>query len=153
MTTNEPSTKLSTSPNRFSAQLARHIYNNQLHYIPIIENLKRETEMQEADPKWQKNNLEWDLRTTEWIVAKVKADNDYAQRLYATLCNNEFQQQDVWQVLKNHSWSCSWRYAGGVVANIREEGDYMDWYCSGNENTIDEEVEEDLLNLGWRVVK
>ena len=56
------------------------------------------------------------------------------------------------QKVKEEVWSCSWRYAGGILADIMGEGDYMDWYCGGLEGTVDEEVEQDLYNLGWLVV-
>jgi len=68
------------------------------------------------------------------------------------LCNNEF--------IKNGKvWSCSWRYAGGIVANMRIEGDYLDYYCAGlfnddlsvQEGKVTDEVREDFLKLGWEV--
>jgi hypothetical protein len=127
-----------------------------------------ESEKQEADPEWQKNNLEYDLRSTDWIVEKVRASEMYAQNLYAALCNNDFQRQDVWPVLKDQKYTCSWRYAGGIIADMRGEGDYIDWYCSGirggmsydevlpeelvPEGTVTDEVRDDLLQLGWAVV-
>ena len=83
------------------------------------------------DPEWQKHNLEFDLRTTDWMVTKVRESRVYAQNLYAAMCNNDFQKQEVWPILKDQTWSCSWRYAGGIVADMRGEGDYIDWYCSG----------------------
>jgi len=64
-------------------------------------------------------------------------------------------------LLKGQHWSCSWRYAGGIVADIREEGDYMDWYCSGirdsdspdngfvPESCVTDEIREDFFKLGW----
>ncbi len=131
----------------------------------------------EADPKWQKDNMEWDLRTTDWILEKVRASDSYAQNLYAAMCNNDFIKRDLWPVLKEQKWSCSWRYAGGIIADMRQEGDYIDWYCSGiggmnaeydaketseewskrtgyvPEATVTEEIELDLNKLGWIVVK
>jgi hypothetical protein len=135
----------------------------------------------EADPKWQENNMEYDLRATDWIVAKARASETYAQNLYAAMCNNDFQKNAVWQQLKNQTWSCSWRYAGGIVADMRGEGDYMDWYCSGirggisgselaemtveqqeryhwyeknfvSESVVTDEIRADLFKLGWIVV-
>ena len=109
-------------------------------------------------------NMEWDLRTTGWILTKVRASESYAQNLYAAMCNNDFQKNEVWPQLKNQTWSCSWRYAGGIVADMRQEGDYIDWYCSGiqgepdadwvdlghvPEGTVTDEIQEDLLKLGW----
>jgi len=136
---------------------------------------------QYADPEWQKNNLEYDLRSTKWICDKAKAREEYAQNLYAAMCNNEFQRLEVWPLLKGQTYSCSWRYAGGIVADMREQGDYIDWYCSGmtggvskdelaamteeqraryhwfqenfvGESVVTDEVREDLLKLGWKVV-
>ena len=120
------------------------------------------------DPEWQKNNLEYDLRPTQWILAKVRASEYYAQNLYAALCNNSFQKIDVLNILKEQEWSCSWRHAGGIIADMRQAGDYIDWYCSGirdrdesksetgskfvSESIVTDEIRSDLLNLGWRVV-
>ena len=118
----------------------------------------------EADPEWQKDNLEYDLRSTEWICNKVKSNASYAQNLYAAMCNQDWQKNDVWPLLKDQRWSCSWRYAGGIVAHMREEGDYIDWYCSGiqgepddewvdlghvPEGTVTDQIREDLFKLGW----
>lgn len=118
---------------------------------------------QESDPEWAKNNLEYDLRTTDWIVNKVQASEVYAQNLYAALCNNYFQKKDTWNILTDRKWSCSWRHAGGIIAHMRESGDYIDWYCSGIRNNYDcgyvsesevvDEIEQDLNTLGWIVIK
>lgn len=141
--------------------------------------LRRE---REQDPEWQKNNMECDMRTADWMVAKVRESEAYAQNLYAAMCNQDFQRNDVWPVLKNETWSASWRYAGGIVADMRGEGDYMDWYCSGirggvseselaemtveqqqryhwyeknfvSESVVTDEIREDLFRLGWLVIQ
>ena len=91
----------------------------------------------ENDPEWRKDNLEYDLRTNEYMVNKVRTDEVYAQHLYAALCNNDYQKNDVWPILQDKRWSCSWRYAGGILANMCGEGDYMDWYCSGITSSTD----------------
>lgn len=136
----------------------------------------------EATVEWQTDNMEYDLRSTQWIIDKVKSDDVYAQHLYAALCNNEFTKNDVWPILTEKRWSCSWRSAGGVVANMQEKGDYIDWYCSGirdakeldddqfiqltreqqeiyiqgkayvNESVVTEEIRTDLFKLGWIVI-
>ncbi len=132
-----------------------------------LEESKRALE-NEANEEWKKYNLEYDLRSTTWICDKAKAREEYAQNIYAALCNNEFVKNDVWPLLKDQRWSCSWRYAGGIVADMREQGDYIDWYCSGirqgysededplyatnrfvPEGHVTTEIEEDLLRLGW----
>jgi hypothetical protein len=77
------------------------------------------------------HSLEQDMKDAAWFVDKVRASESYSQNVYAALCNNAFQKLEVMPVLKDEVWSCSWRYAGGLVADIRCQGDYMDWYCSG----------------------
>lgn len=107
-----------------------------------------------------KHDLEYDLRTTEWILKKVRDSNVYAQQLYAALCNNAFTKRDVIAILKEEKWLCSWRYAGGIIAHMRQSGDYLDWYCSGREPSngfvpegdIAPQIREDLILLGWNVV-
>ena len=118
----------------------------------------------EADEKWKENNLEYDLRSTKWICDKAKASEAYAQNIYAALCNQDWQKNEVWPLLKGETYSCSWRYAGGIVADMREEGDYINWYCSGirgeqgeedppltfvSEGTVTDEIREDFFRLGW----
>ena len=131
--------------------------------LKTFDQLKREREL---DPLWQKNNLEYDLRNTKWIVDKAKASQAYAQNIYAAICNNQFIKLEVWQLLKEEYWTASWRYAGDIVADILGEGDYMDWYCSGSggplggmelegylpEGVVSDEIEADFLKLGWKIV-
>jgi hypothetical protein len=120
-----------------------------------------------------KNNLEYDLLTTDWILEKVRDSGDYAQNLYAALCNNKFQKIDLMCFLKDQNCSYSWRRSGGIIANMRQEGDYTVWYCSGmippdpnwlcgmefwfgdgyvNEGVVTDEIRKDLEKLGWRVI-
>lgn len=145
-----------------------------------MENLTKSISDKEQDPNWQKNNLEYDLRTTDWILEKVRNSDVYAQSLYAALCNNDFTKNEIFPILKEETWSCSWRYAGGIIANMQQKGDYIDWYCSGiydsnnffdknqmeplseNDSTpkaipivegvVTDEVRNDLLRLGWVVI-
>lgn len=122
-------------------------------------------------------NLEKEMKDTKWFVNKVRATESYAQNLYAALCNNAFQKVEVFPILQDEVWSCSWRSAGGIVADICCEGDYMDWYCSGiggddseidyeaalkagydfrqyvAESVITDEIREDFKQLGWVVVE
>lgn len=174
--------KLSSSPQRhtFSTQkyIERLILDPNDQYakemIDIYEQHAENKKNTEKDTDWQKNNLEYDLRTTDWILEKTRNSDTYAQNLYAALCNNEFVKNDVWPILKDQRWSCSWRYAGGIVADMQEKGDYIDWYCSGirdvdleesteenklydershvSESVVTEEIRRDLLKLGWIVV-
>jgi hypothetical protein len=135
-------------------------------YLNIYENAKANDLAKEANEEWKENNLEYDLRSTKWIYDKAKASDTYAQNIYAALCNQDWQKNEVWPLLKGETYSCSWRYAGGIVADMREEGDYINWYCSGignglgngdadgvkgyvPEGTVTEEIREDFFKLGW----
>jgi hypothetical protein len=121
------------------------------------------------DPEWQKNNMEYDLLSTEWILEKVRASDTYAQNLYAAMCNRSFQKLDVIPILKSETWSCSWRHAGGIIADMQQKGDYINWYCSGigdglgngdmdstkgyvSESCVTDEIKQDLERLGWVVL-
>jgi len=116
--------------------------------LEIYESWALREEENLVNAEWQKNNMEFDMRTSDWMVAKVCESRVYAQNLYAALCNNTFQKQDVWTILKDQRWSCSWRHAGGIVADMRGEGDYVDWYCSGIRDTTPmEQTEWDMLTL------
>jgi len=149
--------------------------------IEYYKNSRTMTELREKDPAWKNNNMEYDLRSTDWILDKVRASEVYAQNLYAAMCNNEFQKLEVMPILRDEKWSCSWRYAGGIVADMRMTGDYIDWYCSGikgdsytdddletlnqesqerfeivkqfvGESYVTDEIRSDLKRLGWIVV-
>jgi hypothetical protein len=99
-------------------------------------------------------NLEYDLRSSEDILNKARNSTVYCQNLYAALCNNRFFYGDK-------EWACSWRHAGGIIADMIQKGDYIDWYCSGigsdpeksdgyvGESFVTEEVRLDLLKIGW----
>lgn len=87
-------------------------------------------------------DLEADMLKNEQLKEAAK-DDEFARALYAALCN-------VYWVKNGIAWSCSWRYAGGVVADIRQQReDYIDFYCSGNEGNVDPRVAAILLKDGW----
>jgi hypothetical protein len=146
-------------------------------YIDMWEQIKIDEANKINDPEWQKDNMEYDLRSTEWICDKVKASDNYAQNLYAAMCNMQFIKLDVMPILKDQRWSASWRSAGGIVADMQEKGDYIEWYCSGigtqeagfgldgyipeieadgreyvPEGVVTDEIREDLKKLGWIAV-
>ena len=140
-------------------------------YIDMWEQIKIDDDNKINDPAWQKNNMGYDLRSSEWMCANARASDAYAQNLYAAMCNNDFQKLDVVPILKEETWSCSWRHSGGIIADMREEGDYIDWYCSGigndesgygldhrpangyvPEGCITDEIRNDLQRLGWAIV-
>lgn len=104
-------------------------------YLDLFQKILEDDKTKWDNPEMKKDNLEYDLLTTDWILEKVRAKKAYAQNLYAAMCNNGFIKLDVIPILTEKEWSCSWRYAGGIVADMRQEGDYIDWYCSGIRDT------------------
>ena len=171
------------STKRYRTDLAENPMNEEAKaMIKLYEDYDSADELLDQDSEWKKDNLEYDLRTTEWIIEKAKSDKAYAQHIYAALCNNDFMRNEVWPILTEKKWSCSWRHAGSIVADMREEGNYIDWYCSGirgdfpideealqnmddqqkqdffeiksyvAESIVTEEIREDLFKLGWVVV-
>jgi hypothetical protein len=175
--------KVASSPERHTFQVEGYIKRQEEQglepleeYIEMYKTWKQQDEANLVDTKWQKNNMEYDLRCSKELCDKVKESDNYAQNLYAAMCNMDWQSREFWQELKGETWSCSWRHAGGIIADMREEGDYIDWYCSGigneeygngldgtvpdvtdgrdyvPEGVVTEEIELDLNQLGWRPV-
>jgi len=189
--------KLSKSPQRHTFQKEKYIERCEEkgetpndNYLDLFQKIIEDAEKKFNDPKSRENSLEYDLRSTQWICQKAKDSKSYAQNLYAAMCNNEFEKiqsatpEGVMNVLSDKipKWSCSWRYAGGIVADMREEGDYIEWYCSGirdvgygqdeemelndeqpirfevtkkyvAESYVTDEIRVDLRNLGWEVIE
>lgn len=169
--------KISKSPDRHSFQKGGYVKRMEEKgesineaYLDMFDKIINEHEHKFDDPQSCINNMEYDLLTTDWILEKVRSSETYAQNLYSAMCNNQFVKREMWPILRmdpeKDLRSCSWRYAGGIIADMRQQGDYIDWYCSGigdglgngdsngtkgyvPEGMITKEVEEDLSRLGW----
>ena len=130
--------KISKSPDRHSFQKEGYV-KRQLEkgeelnqdYLDMFDEMLKQHDQKFDNPQSRINNMEYDLLTTDWILEKVRADDAYAQNLYSAMCNNGFSRLEVIPVLKQEEWGCSWRYAGGIIADMQQKGDYIDWYCSG----------------------
>jgi hypothetical protein len=174
--------KISKSPNRHSFQKDGYVKRQEETgepvseaYLDMFDNILNAHEHKFDNAASRVNNMEYDLLTTDWILEKVRTSDAYAQNLYAAMCNNDFQRLDVLPILKNETWSASWRYAGGIIADMQQTGDYIDWYCSGMgglnrefegeetneqwqartgyvpEGCITDEIRNDLQRLGWAI--
>jgi len=166
--------KISKSPERMTFQKEGYVERCEEKgeepnpdYLEMFEKHLKQYDQRFDDPESRINNMEYDLLTTDWVLEKVRSSEIYAQNLYAAMCNNGFIRLEVIPVLKQEEWSCSWRYAGGIIADMRQEGDYIDWYCSGirggmsydeelavdlvPEGCITDEIRNDLQRLGWAV--
>jgi len=98
------------------------------------------------------------------IVIAYLSDQNIAVQFYSALCNMRWQKDSflsdderIINKLKGDEldvWSCSWRAAGGYIADIRNthhnknEG-YLDYYCHGDEGVITPLVEECFGRMGW----
>lgn len=116
-------------------------------YQEMAEAKEKQQSFVEDDTDHVDNNrisLFRDIQDSTTIKLKMRTSKDYCKRFYSTLCNNQLHKDG--QVI-----SYSWRSTGGLVADILCTGDYLDWYCSGNEGWIDTEVQQDLAVLKWEV--
>ncbi len=179
-----PDVEISKSPDRHTFQKQGYVERQtekgepvNEDYLDWFEKIIDSHKHKFDDPESRKNSMEYDLLTTPWILEKVRSSDSYAQNLYAAMCNMQFVRKELFPFLRQDPdkdlWSASWRYAGGIVADMRQEGDYIDWYCSGMgglnqeydaketneqwqkrtgyvpEGIVTEEIEADLLRLGW----
>jgi hypothetical protein len=87
-------------------------------------------------------SFERDLESA--LGERMCADKAFCVQVWSALANVEWRNDD------GREYSCSFRHAGGVIAWIRHDGDYMDWYCSGPYATVAPEIAEKLAGLGWR---
>ena len=80
------------------------------------------------------------------FINEIKSSDDFCEDLWSSMANVEWLNKD------GSEFSCTFRYAGGLIADIREEGSYMDWYCSGEYATVSEEIENKMKSIGWAPV-
>jgi hypothetical protein len=174
--------KISKSPERHTFQKDGYVKRQEETgepiseaYLDMFDNILNAHEHKFDDSQSRVNNMEYDLLTTDWILEKVRVSDSYAQNVYAAICNNEFIRLDIIPILKQETWGASWRYAGGIIADMQQKGDYIDWYCSGMgglnrefegeetntqwqsrtgyvpEGCITDEIRNDLQRLGWAI--
>lgn len=83
---------------------------------------------------------------------QVKTDRQLAVEIYCAMCNVAWRHED------GSRFSCSWRTAGGIVADLRNLGeDYLHFYCSGlsddeppvSEGDVTDRVAAALAERGW----
>lgn len=82
---------------------------------------------------------------TDVLTTKLKEDINFATDCYRALCNMQW-----YNVYSNATYNCSWRYAGGLIAILRDCGEnYIDFYCSGDEGYVSEEINNIFNHYGW----
>ena len=98
------------------------------------------------------NNL---AQAKELFVQKIEqspllnkfSDKTFAQNFYAALCNT------VWVDSNNNEFFFSWRGAGTLVSDIRNNffetyEDYLDYYCSGLKSDYDSQLDSNFVEEG-----
>lgn len=89
------------------------------------------------------------IEALQALAEPVAADKAFAKELYAALCNMRWHRY-VWDSENAPLASVTWRNAGGIVADLEGRGgDYLDFYCSGNEGTVSERVSVMMESMGW----
>lgn len=101
------------------------------------------------------------------IIISYLHDAGIAADFYRALCNVDWYQKrempDDERIMsklrgdKFEPWGCSWRQAGGYIADIRNthyntNENYMDFYCAGHEGTVTPLVLECFDRMGWRPI-
>ena len=109
-------------------------------------------------------SLETEMKADAIVIAYLQ-DVEVAKNFYRALSNMRWRKiivardahKQTIAKLKGEElgvWSCSWRYAAGVIADIRNTHyntteDYMDFYCSGSEGEVTSPVKECFNRMGW----
>jgi hypothetical protein len=120
--------------------------------------------------KQQYGDVEADIKACIGLCKRIAEDEVFAQHVYAALCNQQFFHRDVPHE-QQEPWSCTWRHAGGIIADIRNTHynepqntgiieDYIHWYCSGMgfmasavaEGVVTDDVRREFTDLGWDIV-
>lgn len=85
----------------------------------------------------------FELAVDRLLGDRVRADGAAAIELWCALANIE------WIAPDGEVVSYSQRAAGEMVAWVREEGDYIDWYCSGESGRVAPWIEQALAGEQW----
>ena len=84
----------------------------------------------------------------KYLGERMKTDQELCVRVWSSLANVD------WYYIKNipencHEVSYSFRAAGGLIARVRRQGDYMDWYCCGPYAEVDDEFRRIMRKEGF----
>lgn len=83
----------------------------------------------------------------EYFGERMKTDEELCRKIWSSLANVDWYYIGERPLLLEVSYS--FRAAGGMIANIIERGDYMDWYCSGPDGIINNEFRYAMRKAGY----
>jgi hypothetical protein len=86
---------------------------------------------------------EFELAAQRQLGDAIRADPAVGVELWCALANVDWQHDD------GSTASYTFRAAGDLVAAIRGEGMYLDFYCSGPDGVVSERIEEAMAREGW----
>jgi len=94
------------------------------------------------------HEFEEDLQT---LKTRVMNEELFDKELYRALCNVQWQKATEPTMI----FSCSWVYAGGIVAELKGNAGFMNYiayYANGGEGEVSERVLSALRELGWEPI-
>jgi len=74
----------------------------------------------------------------------IKEDEEFCHKLWSSLTNVTWVNKSEKAVYK-----FSFRYAGGIISDIRCKGSYTDWYMESPYGVVDKYIALRLSYLGW----
>lgn len=87
------------------------------------------------------SNFQDDL--TNLFGDRMRSDEEFCKNIWSALANV------IWRNIDGAEASYTFRAAGGLIAEIIDGGDYMDWYCCGPDSVVSEEIAKGLASCGW----
>lgn len=90
-------------------------------------------------------DLELELNATPHLMNKLTS-YEYAKNFFAALCNTSWKKEG-YDYSTKEPWSVTWRIASDIAFIFHDDVNFVE--CSGSEDEIDKEVQQDLFELGW----